>query len=365
MSSPAELLRAKSKNGATRPSAGVRIDVPAASPTDSTAPVHSGARERSPLEEPESDEQALVRVIEEVAERHSADILFYNGPIESANTYAAVELCRHRERRKNVVLILTTSGGEPDAAFRLARALQENYHTFAILVPGFCKSAGTLIALGAHEIVFGPHGELGPLDVQMSKRDHLLEMQSGLTVNAALTALQVRAYSAFEHFLLQTEIKSGGAITVATAGDFALRLTTGLFAPLYEQVDPFHVGEAARAMGIAQHYGRRLAAGTSNLSEASLSKLVSFYPSHGYVIDRKEAETIFTHVRSADGAELEMIDLIGEAACWPIDDDKGCRIRFLNTEPSFSRTPGGEDEQAAEHDVGAATEGGRSPSIPA
>ncbi len=30
-------------------------------------------------------------------------------------------------------------------------------------VIGPCKSAGTLVAIGAHEIAFAPHGELGPL----------------------------------------------------------------------------------------------------------------------------------------------------------------------------------------------------------
>jgi Serine dehydrogenase proteinase len=300
----------------------------------------------------------LARLVAEVARLRDADVLFYNGPIDSLNTYDAIQACRGRVRRQNVLLMLTTSGGEPDAAFRLARSLQSNYRKFTILVSGFCKSAGTLIALGAHEIVFGPHGELGPLDVQMSKRDHLLEMQSGLTVNAALTALQVRAYSAFEHFLLQTEIKSGGAITVATAGDFALRLTTGLFAPLYEQVDPFHVGEAARAMGIAQHYGRRLTAGVGNLlSESSLTKLVSFYPSHGYVIDQKEAETIFANVRQAVGAELKLIDLLGAAACWPNDDEKECQIQFLNDEPTPALDPGGSHDQGNEHSDQSASEG--------
>jgi ClpP class serine protease len=41
-------------------------------------------------------------------------------------------------------------------------------------VSGYCKSAGTLIALGANELAFGEHGELGPLDVQIAKRDEVL-----------------------------------------------------------------------------------------------------------------------------------------------------------------------------------------------
>jgi ClpP class serine protease len=94
-----------------------------------------------------------------------------------------------RKRRKNAILILVTEGGDPDAAYRIARCFQEHYELFTCIVPGYCKSAGTLITIGAHELVMTDGGELGPLDIQMSKKDELWESQSGLTVAAALNAL--------------------------------------------------------------------------------------------------------------------------------------------------------------------------------
>lgn len=105
---------------------------------------------------------------------------------------------------KSLLLILFTGGGDPDSAFRIARYFQEKYERFTLYVTGYCKSAGTLLALGAHELIMSDHAELGPLDIQMAKKDELIEKQSGLTVMTALSSLDSRSFRAFEQFFLQT-----------------------------------------------------------------------------------------------------------------------------------------------------------------
>ena len=50
---------------------------------------------------------------------------------------------------------------------------QRSYKKFIVLVSGYCKSAGTLVACGAHELVFSDAGEIGPIDIQMEKKDDL------------------------------------------------------------------------------------------------------------------------------------------------------------------------------------------------
>ncbi len=146
-----------------------------------------------------------------VAEELSADVIFCNGELDRDLDGGFLNLCcGSRRRRENVLLILVTHGGDADVAFRMARCLQKRYKRFALYVSGYCKSAGTLVAIGAQELVFSEHGELGPLDVQMSKKDELWERQSGLTVNTALTALAQKAFLAFETFFLEMESGSGG-----------------------------------------------------------------------------------------------------------------------------------------------------------
>jgi serine dehydrogenase proteinase len=300
---------------------------------------------------PSAGNDEIQAAADEVAEDLGADILLFNAPMERPFDSRVIRLCRKRNRRKQVLLILVTEGGNADAAYRVARCLQLKYERVTLFVTGYCKSAGTLVALGAHDLVFTEHGELGPLDVQMSKKDSLWDMQSGLTVNAALTALQNKAYLAFEEFFLGTEDRSQGAITVKTAAEMAASLTVGLFAPLYSQIDPIHVGEAARAMQIADQYGTRLTQCSKNCAPDELQTLITHYPSHGFVIDRQEAEGIFENVREPSERELNLADVMGSAAIFPLAGEHR-QIRFLSRELEPERK---EAEDVQEKGVAPAT----------
>ena len=160
------------------------------------------------------------------------------------------------------------------AAFRIARCLQERYEKYTVFVTGWCKSAGTIIALGASELVVADHGEMGPLDVQLSRKDELFETQSGLTVTSALTTLHEQAFAAFETFMLQIKVKSRTSITTHTAMEIASSLAVGLFSGIYSQVDPMHVGEAGRANRVGKHYGEILIARGRNSTPEKLEELV-------------------------------------------------------------------------------------------
>lgn len=266
-----------------------------------------------------------------VAESLKADVIHYNGTIDRHQDRFLIEQCIHRRRRDNVLLMLVTDGGEADVAFRMARCLQVKYSKFYLYVSGYCKSAGTLVAAGAHELIISDHGELGPLDVQMYKKDELWEMQSGLTIRDTLTSLHAKAFDAFEEFFMNLKMGGGSQITLKMATEIATQLTTGLFSPLYGNVDPLHIGESGRAMSIASHYGTRLLEQGQNIEPAELEKITSDYPSHGFVIDREEAAELFVRVRGPEKNEIHLADLLGERARWP---DRVLRKELL-TRPLF------------------------------
>src|SRR5207248_71288 len=115
------------------------------------------------------------------------------------------------------------------------------------------------IAIGTDELIMSEEAELGPIDVQLSKPDELDEWISGLTPLQALTNLRTEAFKTWEDFFLQIRRRSGFQITTRTAATIAARLTTGLFAKIYEQLDPMRLGEYGLAMLVAQEYGTRLA----------------------------------------------------------------------------------------------------------
>jgi hypothetical protein len=252
-----------------------------------------------------------------IGEERDSDVMFFNGELERGLDVHLIGECIRRRRRSNVLLMLITPGGDADAAYRIARCLQRKYDRFSLYISGYCKSAGTLIALGAHELIISDHGELGPLDVQMMKKDDLVQRQSGLTVMAALEALHDKAFLAYEKYFLETTAKGGGNITVNTAADIATKLATGLFAPLYQQIDPLLVGEAGRALSVADSYGRRLLESGGNSSLPALKFLATDYPSHGFVIDREEASMLFSQVREPDAVEAALAEKMGQRARFP------------------------------------------------
>jgi len=68
-------------------------------------------------------------------------------------------------------VLLSTVGGDGEVALRLLRQAHSRSSKLSIAVPDIAKSAGTLLALGAHEILMGPTSDLGPTDPQLRRRD--------------------------------------------------------------------------------------------------------------------------------------------------------------------------------------------------
>lgn len=266
-------------------------------------------------------------IMRRIVAASDTDILIYNAPIERPRDRRIIKWLSARECKPNLLMILVTNGGDPDVAYRIARSIQNHYKKFTVCVSGTCKSAGTLLLLGAHELAFSDHGEIGPLDIQLAKKDDLWGSESGLTVLTALTALHENAQDAFDHFLLSLTNRSGGRITVRTASEVAARLTEALYARISAQIDPIHMGEVNRSMAIAKEYGKRLVDKSKNCEEDTLQALISSYPSHGFVIDMEEASDKFKVVRACTSDELALLEELGNYSLIP---SAGPWVRFIS-----------------------------------
>ena len=226
---------------------------------------------------------------------YGRDIFLYHGFI-TRNGYKQLSdlIDAEEHKHEDVCLILSTTGGDPDAAYRIARALKHYYAKLDVLIPGLCKSAGTLLAIGGDRLVFGDRGELGPLDIQLSKPDEMFESMSGLDIIQAISAIESSALRAFRRYLV--DIRSGSGIRTKMAAEIAVQLAEKCFAPMAAKIDPLTLGEHQRAMQIAINYGERLNEKSKNLKDEALDKLVGDYPCHGFVIDRREARSLFKNI---------------------------------------------------------------------
>jgi len=209
---------------------------------------------------------------------------------------------------KKVFFIPITSGGDPNAGYRIARALGHYYEDVYVGIPSVCKSAGTLMCIGANELVVADRGELGPLDIQMSSKDEIMGMSSGLDIMQAITALQDTLNGAFKSYLY--DLRFNGRLGTKVASDIASKMAIGLVAPIAQQIDPLKLGEHQRALTIAVAYGERLNAKFYNTSREQIERLLTSYPVHGFVIDRKEVAELFKRVRSPNEAERTVFNRI-------------------------------------------------------
>jgi len=279
-----------------------------------------------------SKEEKISELSKKIAEQDATDVVLLNAPLERGMDNKFMIEANKRRKRENLLLMLVTPGGDADTAYRIARFAQEHYEKFTVFVSGYCKSAGTLCVLGAQEIVVSDQGELGPLDVQFYKKDELDELSSGLVIGEALDSLQDQAFAMFEQYMLAMKRKSGGQISLKMATATAASLVAGLYEPIYRQIDPMLIGDVGRSMAIAKDYGTRLLAGSQNCSEENLQALIESYPSHGFVIDRMEAEQIFNHVRAPSDDEERLARVLAPRSRVPLTQDKSV-IEFLSPPP--------------------------------
>lgn len=300
---------------------------------------------QSELKEGNKDRQSSnAETTEHKKTQTKVDIFIYSGGI---NRQGYQHLCNilNNEPPENgaqeALLILGTSGGDADAAFRIARALHHHYPKgFGLLIPGYCKSAGTLIAIGAKALIIADEGELGPLDVQISKRDELFERSSGLDLPQAFDYLGTELRNSFKSALI--DIKLGGGLSTSIAAKIATELMVGTFAPIYAQIDPAKIGETQRANMIAYAYGERLAHKSGNLKPDGLAKLLYGYPSHSFVIDRKEARDIFDDVDMPSTQMLEAFESFSNLF-------KGDRVNGRNPFVTKLPVPSNQDDESEEN----------------
>ncbi|MCY3576497.1 MAG: SppA protein [bacterium] len=248
------------------------------------------------------------------------DFLLYSGHIHADNVLEFMEFVAKEQQSDKAMLILCTYGGDAGAAYKIGRYLQVQYESLKLLVPGYCKSAGTLLAIAADEIVFSPFGELGPLDVQMTRTDDIAGMESGLNISEAFLSLEQRAHNVFHGLIGDIIRNSGGIVSFRTASHSASEVVAALYGPIFGQIEPEDVGSRARAMRIGEDYGERLNTRFKNLRPGSLKQLSQRYSSHRFVIDMQEAAELFDNVREASPIEKKLVRELGSNCREPSDD---------------------------------------------
>lgn len=250
-----------------------------------------------------------------VADSLNAMVFVYSGAIDHEGFGGLVKTLEPSDQqplRPNAILFLTTHGGHAGLAYRIARLLQSLTKNFYLCVPSECKSAGTLIALGANEIYMPLVSELGPLDAQFRRRDEIVGRRSGMVVRTALDGLADETFKVYEKVMLGITRRSGQTISFDVSSRIASTVATGVMAPVYAQIDPQSLGNDLRDLSVAKEYGNRLVAYGGNATEETVTHLVEGYPEHEFIIDSAEAKGLFNQVNDPTDEMNSLILALGE-----------------------------------------------------
>ncbi len=298
----------------------------------------------------------LERVTVAASEAHDADIFVYSGPIDDrgfAQLAAAVTMCAGNGHER-AILILVTNGGSANAGYKIARMMQRMYGEFWLYCPRYCKSAGTLVAIGAHRLIMDNFSELGPLDVQLLKEDEIGARKSGLLAKSTFAALSEEAFKLYERLMISIKVKSDSLVSFKLASQLSADMASKLLSQVYAQISPDIVGNEKRDLDIAVHYGHRLNDISDNAKDAhTVEHLVQCYPSHDFIIDDDEARTLFDNV---DVPSSELYELVVEVGPVAFNEAEKPFVLALTAPNAFEDDDDEDQDSAAGTDASGAVE---------
>jgi hypothetical protein len=152
-----------------------------------------------------------------------------------------------------VVLLIDSSGGSAKAGYQLAMFFRHFCGRFVALVPRAAKSAATLLAIGADEIILGNSGELGPVDAQVLEGNDYVPVLDRVK---ALERLHASALEAFDRTMALLTLRTEQDVDelVPIAADFAARLSQ----PYIQKQDMLEYTRMSRVLKIGEDYASRL-----------------------------------------------------------------------------------------------------------
>lgn len=247
-----------------------------------------------------------VKLIQEIEEERKSKVICYiTGDKPGFETRIAADAFRlfydHLEKivgEKQIPkldLFIYTRGGDTMVPWRLVSLFKEYSKTFSVLVPYKAHSAGTLIALGANEIVMGRMGELSPVDPSVTTPFN--PPNPGVQERK----LDVSVEDVISYFLLAKE--KVGLTEQEQLGE--------VFRTLSEKVHPLALGNINRAHSQIRKLARQLLnihiKGTTQAQriDSIVDKLTEKLFSHNYLICREEAKKVIGLKISYPSVKLE------------------------------------------------------------
>jgi hypothetical protein len=193
-------------------------------------------------------------------------------------------------------------------------------------------SAGTLLTLGADEIVMFDTAQLGPLDMQLPHPVTEKNM-SALDYIGSVGNIVSQTNTAVEIFYENIRKESGYKIKTKDAMEIACKNSTQLFQRIIGKIDPVELSRCHRVLNVAKKYGKdflynyslKLDHKSFEYAETLIGHLIYNFPDHSYGICYSEASKFGINIKTQE--EYPYSDIIWEEMSQYLDSD------FLNDSP--------------------------------
>lgn len=238
-------------------------------------------------------EHHIQTVMNELATIRHHPVICLCGDMDEVSVLKVRECANQLKDFRKISVLLHSSGGDIEDAYRIILALRENAEELDVLVPHWAKSAATFFCLAADNILMGRYGELGPLDPQRLDPRGSARPTSALESFKALDQLLGYSLDSLDSIVLH--LLQQAPLDIPYAIEHAQPLFAAIVSPLYSKVDLHELGDAGRALSVSEEYAARALErwGQPQSSYQTRQKiarrLVWDYPTHGFVIDLAEA----------------------------------------------------------------------------
>lgn len=248
----------------------------------------------------------LNETVSEQLNQKNADIFIYSGEVNDTGFRKLSKLLNNF--KTNVLLFLSTTGGDSRSAYQIISLLRSVYKEITIIPYTCCTSAGTLMCIGADKLVLIPNSEFSPLDAQTILEETSYLTGSSISLFRGLESLNQESLKAF-HVFLNSLTKDQG-MPSKLAIQTARSLTTELFSPIYAQINPVRLGEMNSLLKECEWVAKRLNEKTKALSEGDIQKLIYEYPTHSFYISNQELHSMFNNIVNSEQFYLDLFFIL-------------------------------------------------------
>ncbi|MDD5639390.1 MAG: hypothetical protein PHR47_01105 [Candidatus Pacebacteria bacterium] len=257
-------------------------------------------------------------IIKKIEEKRESKVIAYvtsdrQGPINARVAIDIIPIISEQLRKigktDKIDLFLYTAGGDTMVPWRLVSMIREYCNSFSVIIPYKAHSAGSMIALGADEIIMSDLSEISPIDPSTANIFNPIDPINPQN-RIPISVEDVIAY--FDLAKNKFGIKD----------DENLTKIFNKFVEANPQIHPLSLGNINRTHNLIRLIAKRLLKSHKNkMKDEEIDKVVKYFTedlySHTYFIGRKEAkeELGLKTIEEADSETAQLMsDLFSEYA---------------------------------------------------